>query len=170
MRRSRASRSACCASSSTAWRARNAALIHDALEVYTSLGAETVEVSLPHLPLSVPTYYVVAPAECSSNLSRFDGVRFGYRCAEPEGPARPVQALARRGIRRRGQAAHHDRHLRVVGRVFRCLLFEGAEGAPPDHRRFSRRLREGRPADRADHADAGLRHRRQDRRSRSPCT
>ena len=40
--------------------------------------------SLPHLPLSVPTYYVVAPAECSSNLSRFDGVRFGYRCEEPK--------------------------------------------------------------------------------------
>ena len=63
---------------------RNAALIHDALKVYRSLGAETVDVSLPHLPLSVPTYYVVAPAECSSNLSRFDGVRFGYRCADPK--------------------------------------------------------------------------------------
>src|SRR6266403_260706 len=62
---------------------RNAALIHDSLKVYTSLGAATVEVSLPHLPLSVPTYYVVAPAECSSNLSRFDGVRFGYRCENP---------------------------------------------------------------------------------------
>jgi aspartyl-tRNA(Asn)/glutamyl-tRNA(Gln) amidotransferase subunit A len=63
--------------------ARNSALIHDALKVYKSLGAQTVDVSLPHLPLSVPTYYVVAPAECSSNLSRFDGVRFGYRCKEP---------------------------------------------------------------------------------------
>jgi aspartyl-tRNA(Asn)/glutamyl-tRNA(Gln) amidotransferase subunit A len=63
---------------------RNAALIRDALEVYTSMGAETLEVSLPHLPLSVPTYYVVAPAECSSNLSRFDGVRFGYRCDQPK--------------------------------------------------------------------------------------
>ena len=63
---------------------RNAALIHDSLKVYTSLGATTVEVSLPHLPLSVPTYYVVAPAECSSNLSRFDGVRFGYRCDHPK--------------------------------------------------------------------------------------
>jgi aspartyl-tRNA(Asn)/glutamyl-tRNA(Gln) amidotransferase subunit A len=63
---------------------RNAALIHEALKVYTSLGADTTEVSLPHLPLSVPTYYVVAPAECSSNLSRFDGVRFGYRCPQPK--------------------------------------------------------------------------------------
>jgi aspartyl-tRNA(Asn)/glutamyl-tRNA(Gln) amidotransferase subunit A len=64
--------------------ARNAALIEEALNVYTSLGAQTREVSLPHLPLSVPTYYVVAPAECSSNLSRFDGVRFGYRCENPK--------------------------------------------------------------------------------------
>ena len=62
---------------------RNAALIHEALKVYTSLGATTVDVSLPHLPMSVPTYYVVAPAEASSNLSRFDGVRFGYRCEKP---------------------------------------------------------------------------------------
>jgi len=64
--------------------ARNGALIEAALAVFRSLGAKTVDVSLPHLPLSVPTYYVVAPAECSSNLSRFDGVRFGYRCAEPK--------------------------------------------------------------------------------------
>jgi aspartyl-tRNA(Asn)/glutamyl-tRNA(Gln) amidotransferase subunit A len=63
---------------------RNAALIQDALKVYTAMGAETIEVSLPNLPLSVPTYYVVAPAECSSNLSRFDGVRFGYRCDQPK--------------------------------------------------------------------------------------
>jgi aspartyl-tRNA(Asn)/glutamyl-tRNA(Gln) amidotransferase subunit A len=46
-------------------------------------GARVREVSLPSLPLSVPTYYVVAPAECSSNLARFDGVRFGHRCEQP---------------------------------------------------------------------------------------
>jgi len=63
---------------------RNAALLEDALNIYTGLGAETREVSLPHLPLSVPTYYVVAPAECSSNLSRFDGVRYGHRCDNPK--------------------------------------------------------------------------------------
>ncbi len=63
--------------------ARNAQLVREALEVYRRLGAQTIEVSLPNLPLSVPTYYVVAPAECSSNLSRFDGVRFGYRAQNP---------------------------------------------------------------------------------------
>jgi aspartyl-tRNA(Asn)/glutamyl-tRNA(Gln) amidotransferase subunit A len=57
--------------------------VREALQQYEKLGAKLVEVSLPNLPLSVPTYYVVAPAECSSNLSRFDGVRFGYRCENP---------------------------------------------------------------------------------------
>ena len=57
--------------------------VRDAIEVFRARGATVVEASLPHLPLSVPTYYVVAPAECSSNLSRYDGVRFGHRCAEP---------------------------------------------------------------------------------------
>ena len=51
---------------------------------YESLGAEFVEISLPNITLSVPTYYVVAPAECSSNLSRFDGVKFGRRCENPK--------------------------------------------------------------------------------------
>src|SRR3990170_4640439 len=63
---------------------RMATLIREALQVYERRGAKLVEVSLPNLPLSVPTYYVVAPAECSSNLSRFDGVRFGYRCENPK--------------------------------------------------------------------------------------
>jgi aspartyl-tRNA(Asn)/glutamyl-tRNA(Gln) amidotransferase subunit A len=54
-----------------------------AFDVYRDLGAELREVSLPNLSLSVPTYYVVAPAECSSNLARYDGVRYGYRCENP---------------------------------------------------------------------------------------
>ncbi|MBK9131586.1 MAG: Asp-tRNA(Asn)/Glu-tRNA(Gln) amidotransferase subunit GatA [Gammaproteobacteria bacterium] len=57
--------------------------VEEAVEVYRRLGANVVEISLPNSALAVPTYYVVAPAECSSNLSRFDGVRFGYRCEEP---------------------------------------------------------------------------------------
>jgi aspartyl-tRNA(Asn)/glutamyl-tRNA(Gln) amidotransferase subunit A len=62
---------------------QNRAAVEAALEVYRSLGATIHPVSMPSLALSVPTYYVVAPAEASSNLSRFDGVRFGYRCENP---------------------------------------------------------------------------------------
>lgn len=48
------------------------------------LGVDLVDISLPNSALSVPAYYVIAPAEASSNLSRFDGVRYGYRCEDPE--------------------------------------------------------------------------------------
>jgi aspartyl-tRNA(Asn)/glutamyl-tRNA(Gln) amidotransferase subunit A len=61
-----------------------AARVREAIAVLESLGATTVEVDLPNIDLSVPTYYVVAPAECSSNLSRFDGVRFGHRADNAE--------------------------------------------------------------------------------------
>jgi aspartyl-tRNA(Asn)/glutamyl-tRNA(Gln) amidotransferase subunit A len=57
--------------------------IRTALDALRSQGAVIKDVSLPNLPLSVPTYYVVAPAECSSNLARFDGVRYGHRCEKP---------------------------------------------------------------------------------------
>ncbi len=61
-----------------------AKVVEDAIEEYKKLGAEFVEISLPNSHLSVPAYYVIAPAECSSNLSRFDGVRYGYRCEDPK--------------------------------------------------------------------------------------
>ena len=57
----------------------NAECIKAAVAEFEKLGATVEEVSLPHIGASVPTYYIVAPAECSSNLSRFDGVRFGHR-------------------------------------------------------------------------------------------
>jgi aspartyl-tRNA(Asn)/glutamyl-tRNA(Gln) amidotransferase subunit A len=60
-----------------------ATVVETALDVYRQMGAEIVPVSLPNLSLAVPTYYVVCPAEASSNLSRFDGVRFGYRAENP---------------------------------------------------------------------------------------
>ncbi|MGH8228889.1 MAG: amidase family protein, partial [Steroidobacteraceae bacterium] len=66
--------------------------VRAALEVYRELGARLTQVSLPSLALSVPAYYVVAPAECSSNLARYDGVRFGYRCKDP----RDLEDLYRR--------------------------------------------------------------------------
>ncbi|WP_342051845.1 MULTISPECIES: Asp-tRNA(Asn)/Glu-tRNA(Gln) amidotransferase subunit GatA [unclassified Cupriavidus] len=56
--------------------------VRAALAEYEKLGATLVEVSLPKTELSIPVYYVIAPAEASSNLSRFDGVRYGHRAAE----------------------------------------------------------------------------------------
>jgi aspartyl-tRNA(Asn)/glutamyl-tRNA(Gln) amidotransferase subunit A len=61
-----------------------AAVIEQAIQEYQKMGAVVKEVSMPNLKLAIPAYYVIAPAECSANLSRFDGVRFGYRCENPQ--------------------------------------------------------------------------------------
>ena len=59
-------------------------IIHEGIKELEILGAKVKDISLPGSKMSIPVYYVVAPAECSSNLARFDGVRFGYRCVNPE--------------------------------------------------------------------------------------
>ncbi len=58
--------------------------IQTAIKVYEKLGATFHEINLPNTSLSIPAYYVIAPAECSSNLARFDGVRYGHRCEDPK--------------------------------------------------------------------------------------
>ena len=60
-----------------------AEVIQQAIKEYEKLGASIHEISLPNTALAAPAYYVIAPAECSSNLARFDGVRYGYRCKDP---------------------------------------------------------------------------------------
>ncbi len=59
-------------------------VIEEAMAVLSKLGAEFIDISLPTSPMAIPAYYIIAPAECSANLSRYDGVRFGYRCENPE--------------------------------------------------------------------------------------
>jgi len=61
-----------------------AAVLATAIDEYRKLGAEIIDISMPNLKLAIPAYYVIAPAECSANLSRFDGVRYGYRCENPK--------------------------------------------------------------------------------------
>jgi len=82
--------------------------IEQAIEVFKRLGATFSEVSLPNSPLSVPTYYVVAPAEASSNLARFDGVRYGHRA---EG-AKSLQELYERS-RGEGFGAEVQRRIMI---------------------------------------------------------
>ncbi len=55
-----------------------------AIKEFETMGAKVQPIGLPHTDLAVPAYYVIAPAECSANLSRYDGVRYGYRCSEPK--------------------------------------------------------------------------------------
>ncbi|HIO44831.1 MAG TPA: Asp-tRNA(Asn)/Glu-tRNA(Gln) amidotransferase subunit GatA, partial [Methylococcales bacterium] len=64
--------------------AQMAQVVEEAIAEYTRLGAEVVDVSMPNINLSIPAYYIIAPAECSANLSRFDGVRYGHRCEAPK--------------------------------------------------------------------------------------
>ncbi len=59
-------------------------VLEQALKELEKAGASLHDIHLPHTPLAVPVYYIIAPAECSSNLSRFDGVRFGHRCENPK--------------------------------------------------------------------------------------
>ena len=58
--------------------------VHTATAVLESLGATVEEISLPHTEYAIATYYIIAPAEASANLARYDGVRYGYRKEDPE--------------------------------------------------------------------------------------
>ncbi|MDE2083439.1 MAG: Asp-tRNA(Asn)/Glu-tRNA(Gln) amidotransferase subunit GatA [Xanthomonadaceae bacterium] len=60
------------------------AAVQAALRHYEKLGATLLDISLAHAALAIPAYYVIAPAEASSNLARYDGVRYGHRCADPQ--------------------------------------------------------------------------------------
>jgi aspartyl-tRNA(Asn)/glutamyl-tRNA(Gln) amidotransferase subunit A len=57
--------------------------VDDAIKLYQSMGAEIVDISLPHTEYGIAAYYVIAPCECSSNLARYDGVHFGHRTKQP---------------------------------------------------------------------------------------
>jgi len=67
----------------------------EAVALLTDLGAEVVEVSAPHFPYALAAYYLILPSECSSNLAKFDGVRFGLRVGEDDGDPSVEQVMAR---------------------------------------------------------------------------
>ena len=121
------------------------------LRAAEGLGARVVETTLPHAGYALPAYYLIAPAEASANLSRFDGVRFGLRLrGAGRHRRRHVRAHPRGRVRRRGEAPDHARHLRPLGRLLRRLLRHGAEGAHAHPRGLRRCLRRGRPDRDAD--------------------
>jgi Asp-tRNAAsn/Glu-tRNAGln amidotransferase A subunit and related amidases len=104
-------------------------------------GAEIVDISLPHTKYALPTYYIIAPAEASSNLARYDGVRFGLRV--PGGSLDEMYENTRAaGFGAEVKRRVSDRDICPVGRLLRRLLPEGAAAAQPHPRRFHQGLRD----------------------------
>ena len=93
--------------------------VNAALALLEQAGASLIDISLPNTPLAIPVYYVIAPAECSSNLSRFDGVRFGYRCAAP----RDINDLFRRS-RGEGFGAEVKRRIMIGAYVLSAGYYD----------------------------------------------
>ena len=146
--------------------AENAAAVRAALNELTKLGAKLKSIELKNIHLSVPAYYVVAPAEASSNLSRFDGVRFGHRARARgrRGPHDVLYAQPRRGLRRRGQAPHPHRHLRALRWLLRRVLPAGAKGSQAHQRRLRACVQRSRRRRRADDAVPRVRDRPENER------
>ena len=141
------------------------AAVDAAIALYKQMGAELVDVSLPHTEYGIAAYYVIAPCECSSNLARYDGVHFGHRTKEPVKDI--VELFSKQpggGVRRRGPTPDHDRHVRALQRLLRRLLQPGVADEDADQAG----LRRGVPAVRRHHLpdqpDAGVQGRREDRR------
>ena len=107
------------------------------------LGGSVEQIELPHAKYGIAAYYVIAPAEASANLARYDGVRYGHALRQRR-PHLDVRADPPRRLRRGGQAPHHDRHLRALVGLLRGLLRHGPEGPHEDRRGPLGGLREGR--------------------------
>ena len=90
--------------------------IEAAVQQFTKLGAEVVEVSLPHTDYAIATYYIIATAEASANLARFDGIRYGLR-VDGADPIEMYGKTRGQGFRRGGEAADHPGHLRAEQRL-----------------------------------------------------
>ena len=138
------------------------AAFRESVDALAKLGAEVVEVSCPHFEYALPAYYLIAPSECSSNLARFDGVRFGLRVGDDGNRSlEEVMSLTREAgfgpeVKRRIMLGTYALSVGLLRRLLRA----GAEGPYADHPRLHRRVRAGRRADLADHAVRGVPDRR----------
>ena len=75
--------------------------------IWSRLGAQVIPISLPNTDKALPVYYLVATAEASANLARYDGVRFGYSAHGDDSMFENIRQTRGAGLRRRGQTAHH---------------------------------------------------------------
>lgn len=141
------------------------AAVKKAIAVVEDQGARCIDISLPHTDYCVAVYYIVAPAEASSNLARYDGVKYGYRAENCRDLLDMYKKNPFRGVRSGSETPHHAGNLRPLFRVLRRLLQESLSGQGPDQGGFRRGLQTVRRHPDADVADAGLQNRGKDGRS-----
>ncbi len=142
--------------------------IMEAADLLAKQGARVVEVSLPHTRYAVSTYYLIATAEASSNLARYDGVKYGFRTTKDVADmVKMVEETRSEGFGREVKRKNHAGHLRAFRRVLRRLLYESPASKGPDQGGFRQSLREcGLPVDScAPHACLSG----SERKSRNPC-
>ncbi len=143
-----------------------AKLWDDGVAWLKAAGAKIVEISLPHTRYALPAYYIVAPAEASSNLARYDGVRYGLRV-----PGKDIIELYENtraaGFGKEVPPPHHDRHLCAFRRLLRRLLCAGAENPHAHQAGFRDGLCRGRRCD-PDAGDAVRRFRSRREGQRRP--
>ena len=139
--------------------------VEQSISTLESLGASIREVSLPSTKYALACYYIIAPSECSANLARYDGVKYGYSDQQAEDMWGAMEQTRRHGFGPRGHPAHHVGHLRPVGRLLRRLLPEGAAGPNADPPRLQRGVPVGRRAGNADVSRGGVSRGRENRRS-----
>ena len=115
----------------TAWRPKCAPCAKNAIETARAAGAGIVEVSLPHTHAAIATYYIIAMAEASSNLARFDGVRYGHRAAD-------VRQLAELYVRSRSEGFGQEVKRRILlgtyvlsSGYYDAYFPQGRPGPPP---------------------------------------
>ena len=112
------------------------AAVDAAVKQFNSLGAEIVEVSLPSTEYAVAVYYIIATAEASANLARFDGVRYGYRAENPRDVLDLYSRTREEGFGPEVKTPDYSWHLRFELRLLRRVLSARAKSARTDSPRF----------------------------------
>ena len=118
-------------------------IIENKIEKLKKLGAEIIPISLKYTQYAIPVYYLIATAEASSNLARYDGVKYGYRSPDTKDLCKPLPEIAQPGLRQRGQAQNNYRDLLAQFRLLRCILRQGAQGPDTDDQRLQRGILTG---------------------------